>query len=128
MFFKKIEEVGNFIIYIFLFLVISLICYGMKENFRGFIIFIGVFFFICIFYYCGIKFSFIMIIFFLVGLYINNFYYNIGNKINGEVRIIKISSYKIIGSYEGKNIILENVIENLEIGEKYNIIGEIEKV
>ncbi|AQS08994.1 ComEC family competence protein [Clostridium saccharobutylicum] len=125
---KKIEEVGNPIIYIFLSLAVSSICYGMKEDFRGLTIFIGVFFFICIFYYCGIKFSSMMIIFFLVGLYINNSYYNIGNKINGEVRIVKISSYKTIGSYEGENIILKNAIENLEIGEKYNITGEIEKV
>lgn len=60
---KKIAEVGNPIIYIFLSLAISCISYGIFEEFRGLTIFIVAFFFISILYYCGIEFTGFMIAF-----------------------------------------------------------------
>ncbi len=128
MFSKKIEEVGNPLVYIFLTLAISCISYGINEQVRGLAIFIVVFFFICIFYYCGIDFTLIMIIFFIVGIFINFSYYGIEDKINGEVRIVKVTSYSIIGDYEGKNIILKTDKKNLYVGERYNVIGKIENI
>ena len=128
MFSKKIEEVGNPVVYIFLTLAISCISYGINQEFRGLTIFIVAFFFICIFYYCGISFSCIMIMFFVVGIIMNCSYYGISNKINGEVRIVSISSYSIIVSYEGKNITLKTDKKNLYVGEKYKVTGKVQDI
>lgn len=56
LFFKRIEEVGNPIVYIFLALAISSIFYGINADFKELSIFIVSFFFLVIFYYCGIRF------------------------------------------------------------------------
>jgi competence protein ComEC len=128
MFSKKIEEVENPVVYIFLTLAISCISYGINKEFRGLMIFIVAFFFICIFYYCGISFACIMIIFFTVGILMNCSYYRIQNQISGEVRIVKVNNYSIIGSYEGKNITLKTDKKNLYMGEKYNIIGKVNNI
>lgn len=128
MFSKKIGDVGNPLIYIFLTLAISCIFYGMNKEFRGLTIFIVAFFFICIFYYCGFSFFVIMIIFFVVGILINCSYYKIPSKIDGEVRIIKISNYSVIGSYEGKSITIRTNDKNLRVGEKYKIIGKVDDI
>lgn len=128
MFSKKIGDVGNPLIYIFLTLAISCIFYGMNKEFRGLTIFIVAFFFICIFYYCGFSFFVIMIIFFVVGILINCSYYKIPSKIGGEVRIIKISNYSVIGSYEGKSITIRTNDKNLRVGEKYKIIGKVDDI
>jgi len=128
MFSKKIEEVGNPLIYIFLTLAISCISYGINEQFRGLAIFIVAVFFICILYYCGISFTCIMTIFFVVGILMNCSYYKISNKINGEVRIIKVNSYSIIATYEGKNFTLKTDKKNLYVGDKYKVIGKVENI
>lgn len=128
MFSKKIEEVGNPVVYIFLTLAISCISYGINQEFGGLAIFIVVFFFISLFYYCGISFTCIMIIFFTIGILMNFSYYRIENEISGEVRIVKMNSYSIIGSYEGKNIILKTNKKNLNVGEKYEVTGKVQNV
>lgn len=127
MFSKKIEQVVNPLVYIFLTLAISCISYGLIEEFRGLSIFIVAFFFVCIFYYCGISFTSVMIIFFIIGVFMNISYYRVGNQIKGKVRIVKVNSYNIIGNYEGKNIVLKTN-KNLSVGEKYKIIGDLEKL
>lgn len=120
---KKIEEVGNPLVYIFLALLISCIFYGINEEFGRLAIFIVVFFFICLIYNCGLKFTCIMIVFFISGIVINVFYYQIPNEINGEVRITAIGSYNIIGEYEGKSITIKTNNKEFNVGEKYKIIG-----
>lgn len=128
MFSKKIEQVGNPVVYIFFTLAISCISYGINQEFRWLTIFIVAFFFICLSYYCGIRFTCIMIIFFTIGILMNFSYYRIENKISGEVRIIKVNSYSIIASYEGKNITLKTDKKNLYVGEKYNVIGKVQNI
>jgi competence protein ComEC len=125
---KKIEEVGNPLVYIFLSLAISCISYGLSEQFRGLAIFIVAFFFISIFYSCGFSFTSIMIIFFIVGSLINFLYYKIPNQINGQVRILKVNNYNTIGSYEGKNVIIKTNKNNLKLGEKYAITGKVQNI
>lgn len=125
MFTKKIEEVGNPVVYIFLTLAISCIGYGLNEKFRGLTIFIVAFLFIFLLYYCGLSFTGLMVVFFIVGILINCSYYKIFNKVDGEVRIIKVTNYSIIGTYEGKNITLKTDIKNLYVGEKYKVIGKV---
>jgi len=128
MFSKKIEEVGNPVVYIFLTLAISCTYYGLNQEIRGIAIFIVAFFFLSLFYYCGISFTCIMIIFFIVGILMNCSYYRISNKINGEVRIVKVNNYSVIASYEGKNITLKTDKKNLYVGEKYKITGKIQNI
>jgi len=128
MFSKKIEEVANPLVYIFLTLAISCIYYGINQEFKGLAIFIVAFFFICLFYYCGINFTCIMIIFFTIGILMNFSYYRIENEISGEVRIVKVNNYSIIGDYEGKNIILKTNKRTLYVGEKYKIAGEVQNI
>jgi competence protein ComEC len=123
--YKKINQVGNPLIYVFLSLMVGCIYYGINEELRGLAIFIVASFFICIFYYCGPSFSSIMIIFFIIGVVINYFYYEIPRGINTEVRITKVSSFGIQGEFEGKNIIIKTNRKDFKVGEKYKIAGEI---
>jgi competence protein ComEC len=128
MFSKKIGEVGNPLVYIFLTLAVSCISYGIYENSRGLTIFIVAFFFLSLSFYCGINFTTIMVLFFIIGILINYSYYRTSNKINGEVRIEKVSNYSVVGNYEGKNIILKSHLKNLYVGEKYSIEGSIKNI
>lgn len=128
MFSKKIGEVGNPLIYIFLSLAISCVSYGIFEEFRGLTMFIVAFFFISLLHYCGFEFTSIMIIFFIVGILMNYSYYKVPNKINGEVRIINVSSYNIIGSYKGKEITIKTNKKNCNVGEIYNVAGKVENL
>lgn len=125
---KKIEEVGNPVVYIFLTLAISCISYGLNEQFSGLTIFIVGFFFVSMFYYCGISFSGIMIAFFIAGILINYSYYKVPDNIDGEIRIVKITNYAIIGTYEGKNISLKIDSKNLYVGEKYKVTDKLENI
>ncbi len=128
MFSKKIEEVANPVVYIFLTLAISCIYYGINQGFKGLAIFIVAFFFICLFYYCGVSFTCIMIIFFTIGILMNFSYYRIENEISGEVRIVKVNNYSIIGDYQGKNIILKTNKKTLYVGERYKVSGEVQNI
>lgn len=123
---KKIGEVGNSIIYIFLSLAVSCISYGIFEELRGLTIFIVAFFFISLLYYCGYKFTGVMVVFFVTGILMNYSYYRVPNKINGYIRIIKISSYNIIGNYSGKDIIIKTNMKDCNVGEIYRIEGRLE--
>lgn len=125
---KKIEDVENPIVYIFLVLATSSIYYGINEDFKELSIFIVGFFFLAMFYYCGIRFSSIMILFFLIGIYINSSYYNINSKMDGEIRILKVTNYNVIVDYEGKNLILKSKLNNLNTGDRYYITGEIQNI
>lgn len=125
---KKIEDVENPIVYIFLVLATSSIYYGINEDFKELSIFIVGFFFLSMFYYCGIRFSSIMILFFLIGIYINSSYYNINFKMDGEIRILKVTNYNVIVDYEGKNLILKSKLNNLNTGDRYYITGEIQNI
>ena len=70
MFSKKISEVTNPIIYIFLAMIISSICYGLNYEFKELAVFIASFFFIAVLYYCGINFTIMLSIFFLQYKYL----------------------------------------------------------
>lgn len=126
MFSKKIKEVGNPLVYVFLSLAVSCIYYGINEELRVLAIFIVASFFICILYYCGFNFTCIMAMFFAVGILMNTSYYKIQESINGEVRITKISSYGIEGEYEGKEILIKTNKKDFNVGEKYRIIGRVQ--
>lgn len=126
MFTRRIEDVANPIVYIFLTLAISCIFYGINTDCKELSIFIVSFFFAAMFYYCGIRFSIIMIIFFMVGIFINTSYYKISSSIYGEIRIENINSYNIVANYNGKKIVLKTDIKNFKVGEKYIINGDIE--
>lgn len=122
---KKISDVNNPIIYLFLALGVSSISYGINDDLGGLSIFLTVFFFIWIFLMHGINFTFIAAIFFAIGLFINCSYYNIPDSINGQVRIVKITTYETIGTYDGKKILIDNSRQKFETGELYYIKGNI---
>lgn len=128
MLFKKIKEVGNPVVYIFLSLAVSCIYYGINDDFRGLAIFIAALFFACMLYYCGLSFTCAMIVIFIIGIVINFSYYNIEDKINGEIRIVKVNNYSITADYNGKNIVLKTNLKNLLVGEKYKVVGKIRNV
>lgn len=123
---KKIEEVGNPLMYIFLSLAVSCISYGICQELRGLTIFIVAFFFISLLYYCGYKFTFLMVIFFITGILMNYSYYKVPSNVNGDVRITNVSSYNIIGSYNGKEIIIKINKKDFNVGEIYNFEGRLE--
>ncbi|SFC62235.1 ComEC/Rec2 family competence protein [Clostridium uliginosum] len=124
---KKIEEVHNPIVYMFITLALSSICYGLYYDFKKLTTFIVGFFFIALIYYCGINFTCLMSLFFAIGLFINISYYSIDSDINSSIRIVKRDSYGITASYKGKKMFLETNDNNLIVGEKYNISGKVDK-
>lgn len=124
---KRIEEVANPIVYIFITLILSSITFGLFSDFKKLTIFIVGFFFICVFYYCGIRFTVVISLIFVMGLFMNFSYYNINFNadVEAEVRILKNNSYETIGCYNGKKIIIENLQDKLTQGDKFNIKGTL---
>lgn len=121
---KKIEEVVNPIVYVFMTLILSSITYGIFTNFKKLTIFVVCFFFICIFYYCGTKFTFVLMIFFTIGIMFNYSYYNISFESRNDVRVLKNTSYEVLGSYKGKKIILKNLKDNVNVGQCIYVNGK----
>ena len=74
----------------------SCICYGLNGDYRGLTIFVVTSFFIILIYNCGINFSSLMLIIFIIGILINVSYYSIDEKFNGIVRIKQMTSYDIV--------------------------------
>ncbi|KAI3350456.1 ComEC/Rec2 family competence protein [Clostridium botulinum] len=120
---KRIEEVANPMVYIFITLILSSITFGLFSDFKKLAIFIVSFFFICVFYYCGISFTFVISLIFVMGLFMNFSYYNINFNADAQVRILKNNSYETIGYYNGKKIIIENFKDKLTQGDKFNVKG-----
>ncbi|MGN0144940.1 MAG: ComEC/Rec2 family competence protein [Clostridium sp.] len=124
MFHKKLEEVNNPLIYIFLSIACSCICYGIYSDLRGLSIFIAALFFVYIIFYFGAEFCALIGVLFLIGLYVNVSYYTIGNKSENIVRVIEKNDYNTIGRIDGKNIILDSKYEFIQ-GRRYYIKGSI---
>ncbi|HCW54171.1 MAG TPA: competence protein ComEC [Clostridium sp.] len=125
---KKINQVNNPIIYLFLALGVSSISYGINNDLRGLSVFFTVLFFVWIFLLWGVNFTIISVIFFVVGLFINYSYYRIPDKIWDEVRIVKIDTYETLGSFEGKKLLIKNDSKyKFKVGQVYNIYGKIDK-
>ncbi|WP_315080214.1 ComEC/Rec2 family competence protein [uncultured Clostridium sp.] len=122
---KRIEEVANPIVYIFITLILSSIAFGLFSDFKKLTIFIVGFFFICVFYYCGISFTVVISLIFAMGLFMNFSYYNINSNADAQVRILKNNSYETIGCYNGKKIIIENLKDKLTQGDKFNVKGTL---
>ncbi|WP_252234003.1 ComEC/Rec2 family competence protein [Clostridium sp. ZS1] len=124
---KRIEEVANPIVYIFITLILSSITFGLFSDFKKLTIFIVGFFFICVFYYCGISFTVVISLIFVMGLFMNFSYYNINfnEDVETEVRILKNNSYETIGCYNGKKIIIENLQDKLTQSDKFNVKGTL---
>ncbi|MBN1057717.1 ComEC/Rec2 family competence protein [Clostridium botulinum] len=120
---KRIEEVANPMVYIFITLILSSITFGLFSDFKKLAIFIVSFFFICVFYYCGISFTFVISLIFVMGLFMNFSYYNVNFNADAQVRILKNNSYETIGYYNGKRIIIENFKDKLTQGDKFNVKG-----
>ena len=125
---KKINQVNNPIIYLFLALGVSSISYGINNDLRELSVFLTVLFFIWIFLLWGVNFTIISVIFFAVGLFINYSYYKISNEIYDEVRIVKVNTYETIGDLKGKKLLIENYSKyKFEVGQLYNMYGKIDK-
>lgn len=124
MFSKKISEVKNPIIYIFLAMITSSVCYGLNSDFKELAFLIASFFFISVLYYCGINFTGAVTIFFVIELVLNIIYYDIPKEIDGILRISKVTQYSITASYNGKNVLVQYEGDNnFENGERYRIKG-----
>ncbi|MBW6408525.1 ComEC/Rec2 family competence protein [Clostridium weizhouense] len=126
MFSKKINEINNPIIYMFLTLILSCISYGLFDDFKKLTIFIVCFFFISIIIYCGFNFTILMIVVFILGLIINISYYSIDSNIESSVRILRKNSYEITADYQGKKILLETN-NDVKVGREYKINSKIIK-
>lgn len=124
---KKLTDVGNPIVYIFISLLISCICYKLNEDYKGLTIFIVASFLIILIYNYGINFSVLIFLIFIIGLLVNCSYYSIGDRFNDVVRIEQINSYNIISNYNGKKIILNLKDNNFEVSKRYYIEGIVNK-
>ena len=124
---KKVKDIGNPIVYIFIILLMSCICYGLNDDYRRLTIFIVASFFVILIYNCGIKFSSLMFIIFIIEILMNISYYSIDEKFDGIVRIKQMNSYDIISTCDGKKLILDDLKDsNIEISKRYYIQGEVQ--
>ena len=127
MFSDKISETKNPIIYVFLSMVVSSICYGVKDDFKELAIIIAGFFFISILYYYGKGFCTVLIIFFVGGLILNTLYYKIPQNIQGKIKIESVTSYEIKCTYEGKILVLDWDKIKPSVGQCYEVYGKVIK-
>lgn len=125
MFSKKISEVRNPIVYIFLTMIISSTYYGLNDDFKKLAVFIAGFFFVSILYYCGASFTGVLSIFFIAGICLNIMYYSVPEEVNGKIDISKVTNYNITGVYEGKKFLIESKEGNFQQGNQYYISGKV---
>lgn len=127
--FRSVEKVGNPICYIAISIILSVLVYGIYDrNSITAVILIGTYF-IYLLFDKGKEFTFLMSIFFIIGIVININYYNIiiADKFYDEIRIVETKSYYTIGEYKGRRFYVQSDASNIKLGDKLFIKGIFEE-
>lgn len=127
--FRSVEKVGNPICYIAISIILSVLVYGIYDrNSIIAVILIGTYF-IYLLFDKGKEFTFLMGIFFIIGIVININYYNIiiADKFYDEIRIVETKGYYTIGEYKGRRFYVQSDASNIKLGDKLFIKGIFEE-
>lgn len=122
---KAIEEVKKPIIHISVSIILSSICYGLYENYSWLAVSTASLFFIYLWRETNIKFSILILLFFILGVFINMNYYNanLSENIVTKVRLVEEKSYYKIGEINGRRVYLEGEGLDLSLGDEVYIKG-----
>lgn len=128
MFLSKLEEVRKPIIFISLCIIVSSICYGLYSHYIWPAFIIAGCFFAIIYFSTNIYFLLVILIFFIIGIGINNNYYscNFNENFNSKVRVVEEKSYYKIVSCNGKRLYVFDDI-NMNIGDSGILKGKFTK-
>lgn len=114
---------NNPLIYIFIIFILSSFIYELYSKNKLLAIFYACSFFAFLLYFKGKYITLILMLFFIVSLGNNVFFYNyIPNEFE-EVRIVEVSNYYGKGEIKGRIVNLSNVDSNLEVGNKLIVKG-----
>ncbi|MGG7176540.1 ComEC/Rec2 family competence protein [Clostridium paraputrificum] len=124
---KDIEQVKMPIIYISLSLILSSICYGLYNDYWWLAVSSASLFFIGILIYTNSSFTFLISMFFILGIFINHSYYKVESTENfsGKLRVTEDKGYYRIGEFNGKRFYIEGDSLNIGLGERAFIYGEL---
>jgi len=126
---KAVEQVKQPIIYISLAIILSSICYGLYDNYSWLAVSTASLFFIYLARETNIIFFILILLFFILGIFINIDYYNvdISEKFVSNIRLVEDKSYYKIAEVKGRRVYLEGEGLNLSLGEEAYIRGDFLK-
>lgn len=126
---KDVETVKKPIIYISLSLILSSICYGLYDNYLWLAVSTASLFFIYLLRETNISFSILILIFFILGVFININYYNVNlsEDFMSKIRLVQEKSYYKIVEVKGRKVYLEGEGLNLSLGEEGYIKGDFQE-
>ena len=125
---KSVEQVKKPIIHISLSLILSSICYGLYDNYSWLAVSTASLFFIYLFRETNIVFSMLILLFFILGVFININYYNdnIPENFVSKIRLVEAKSYYKIGEVNGRKVYLDGEGLNLTLGQECYIKGNFQ--
>lgn len=126
---KDLEKINKPIIFISISIIFSSLFYYIVNNNFWLAVCAASLFFLVIYIFTNIKFTIVIIIFFIIGIGFNSLYYNleIDKNYNGEVRIVKTGNGYYIGEIKGRYVYLNNIYDKYDSQNKLNIKGVFTK-
>lgn len=117
----------NILLYVFLSFIFGTYTYVLYKESKWLAVIIASCFFIILILYKGIRFSLLLMIFFLVPIINNYNYYNISFSEKEEVRIVSLNSYGAVGNIKGRTVYLSGNIKGISSGDKIIVKGSFDK-
>jgi len=117
----------NILVYIFLSFIFGSYSYVLYDESKWLAVIVASCFFILLIFYKGIKFSFLIMIFFFVPIINSYNYYNINFSKNEEIRIESLNSYGAIGKIKGRTVYLSGNIKEISSGDRIKVKGSFKK-
>lgn len=126
---KDLEKINKPIIFISISIMFSSLFYLIINSNFWLAVFAASLFFLAVYIFTNIKFTIVIIIFFIIGIGFNSLYYNleIDENYNGEVRVVKGGSGYYIGEIKGRYVYLNNIYDKYDSQSKLSIKGEFTK-
>lgn len=116
---NEIESVKLPIVFISLSIILSSICFGLFKGNLWLAVICASLFFLFLIVYTNLKFTFFMLVFFVINILININFYNIEVKksFEGNLRVTECSDYYKIAEYKGRRMYIEGNNLSVESGE-----------
>ncbi|WP_253197907.1 ComEC/Rec2 family competence protein [Clostridium gasigenes] len=121
---NEYKNIVNPMPYIFGMFILGTIIYKSFYKYQWLAIFIASCFFALIYFLKGIKITLIMMLFFVVAVINNSFYYNYTPGVTEQVTITSVKPYSVIGEINRRKVYLEGNLDKVKIGERILVRGE----
>ncbi|MGL5086470.1 MAG: ComEC/Rec2 family competence protein [Clostridium sp.] len=110
--------------YIFGMFILGTITYGSFNKYKWLAIFIASCFIMLIYFLKDLKTTIIMILFLLIAVINNSFYFNYTPGVMDEITLVYNKPYLIVGESNGRRLYLEGSFNNLKVGDRIIVKGE----